>query len=128
MLLCRVRTHALRLRLVYFMADPTDLVLIEKLWNLADKCIEDDEKIDFYDRYPEAFELDPEVLNDARISYSETLESTIEDEEEAKDAIYEFNHDLKNKDRKDLPDEYKLDAFEYAIEVSPVFGHLRDRN
>ena len=121
MLLCRVRTHALRLRLVYFMADPTDLVLIEKLWNLADKCLEDDEKIDFYDRYPE-------VLNDARISYSETLENTIEEEEEAKDAIYDFNHDLKNKDRKDLPYEYKLDAYEYAIEVSPVFGHLRDRN
>ena len=110
------------------MADPTDSVLIEKLWNLADKCIEDDEKIDFCDRFTEAFELDPEVLYDARISYSETLESTIEDEEEAKDAKYEFNHDLKNKDRKDLPDEYKLDAFEYAIEVSRVFGHLRDRN
>ena len=92
------------------MADPTDLALIEKLWNLADKCVEDDEKIDFYNRYPEAFELDPEVLNDARISYSETLENTI-DAYEAKDAIYAFNHDLKNKDRKDLPDEYKLDAF-----------------
>ena len=109
------------------MADPTDLGLIEKYWNLADQCVDNELKIDFYNRYPEAFEFDPEVLDDARIAHVERIENELEDED-AKDAVDDFYYDLKNKDRRDLPDEYKLDAFEYAIEVSPVFGHLRDRN
>ena len=49
------------------------------------------------------------------------------DQETAKAEMEDFWYQLKSGERKALPDEYKLQAFDSVIEGSPVFGHLRDR-
>jgi len=62
------------------MADPTDLALVEKYFKLARECEDDEQAIEFFDKYPEAFEFETESLEDARISYSENLQQKILDD------------------------------------------------
>ena len=113
------------------MADPSDLALIEKYFKLARECEEDEECIEFFEKYPEAFEFETEYLDDARICYSEDLQEKIlsegGDQEAAQAEMEHFWHQLNSPNRKALPDEYKLYAFNLVIENSPVYGHLRDR-
>ena len=113
------------------MTDPTDLALVEKYFKLARECEDDEQAIEFFDKYPEAFEFETECLEEARISYSEDLHQKIiddgGDEQAAQDAMEAFWEQLKSNDREKLPNEYKLQAFDSVIEGSPVFGHLRDR-
>ncbi len=114
------------------MADPNDLALIEKYWNLAIQCEDDEQVVEFFDKYPEAFEFETESLNTARVDHGEDLYNEIladgGDEQEARDAREKFEDDLENCDRKALSDEYKLEAFISVILGSPVYAHLRDRD
>ncbi len=113
------------------MADPTNLALVETYFKLARECEDDEQAIEFFDKYPEAFDFETECLDEARISYSEDLQQKIlddgGDQETAQAEMEDFWYQLKSGERKALPDEYKLQAFDSVIEGSPVFGHLRDR-
>ena len=114
------------------MTDPTDLALVEKYFKLARECENDEQAIEFFDKYPEAFEFETESLNTARVDHGEDLYNEIladgGDEQEARDAREKFEDDLENCDRKALSDEYKLEAFISVILGSPVYAHLRDRD
>ena len=72
------------------MANPNDLALIEKYWNLAIQCEDDEQVVEFFDKYPEAFEFETESLNTARVDHGEDLYNEIlsdgGDEQEARDA------------------------------------------
>ena len=54
----------------------------KKYWQLAKECKTDNQKIEFFDLYPEAFELDPDAgedLANAESSYNHEICSTDEE-------------------------------------------------
>ena len=99
------------------MVELSEEIKIQNYWKLASVCKEDADKINFYDLYPDAFDI------------------TFESQEELENAkLYfqqEWGVDLENYEEKhaDYPNEFKVIAFDHCIlngmaysEVKNVYG------
>ena len=80
-----------------------------KYWVVAKECVTNKQKIDFFDLYPEAFEIDPDAGED--LANAENLYI----QEECNFSTEEEMDNWTDMERENYPDEYKVYLFENVI-------------
>ena len=96
------------------MAEVSHQRKLENYWKLASVCITKDDKINFFDLYEEAFELDSEQsqqLENAKIYFQ---------------AEWNIDLDEYQKKHSDYPSEFKVYAFDYCILNGNIYSKVKE--